>query len=424
MTFGIIGTSIWQQNLPLLERLTIERENRTARLEQLKSALGVSELIYVATCNRVELLYAVDSHEQPGSRLLHRLIDFFFRDSRQIAFFPNDFYHFTGREAITHLFRTVSSLESLVVGETQITGQFKQAWQESAEAGLSGPALDSLAQEALQVAKRVKRETDLGTGALSMASLAAEQLYGKLGSREKATIVLVGSGAMTIKLAKQIRQWPNAEMVFVNRTPGKAEKLAEEFGGRALALAAFHERPVESDAIVSATASSDPVFDGSFADRLPDSEHRVICIDLAVPRDFDLACTGHPRLEVIDIPRLKSAAQGNLRKKFVEAGKANDIVRDAIQRYLSDRIETSLKPIFRDSYNESIEMANKALSELFAHRLTSLSDEERETVARTVRKLIGHSSFQSIKALSERLVALRSDLSFEHPTLGESKVAG
>ncbi|MBD3401517.1 glutamyl-tRNA reductase [candidate division GN15 bacterium] len=422
MTFGIIGTSIWQQNLPLLERLTLDRETRQADLERLKNALGLTELLYLATCNRVEVLY-VTEQEGAESRLLHRLIDFFFRGKREISFFPNDFYHFTGREAMTHLFRTVASLESLVVGETQITGQFKQAWQDAAQAGLSGPMLDSLAQEALRVAKKVKRETDLGTGALSMASLAAENLYGQIGTREKSVVALVGSGSMTIKLARQIGQWPHTKLIFVNRTAAKAEQYAEDFGGAAYSLIDFIADPPQVDAIITATAAPHPVFDTAFAERLPETDHPVICIDLAIPRDFDNACRGHQRLSVVDIPALKSRAQGNLRKKFIAAGQANEIIKESVNKYLSDRIEVSLKPIFRNSYQESLALAERALSDLFATRLTSLSDEEKAAVTRTVTRLIGHSSFQPVKTLSENLATLRNEIGLDKIPV-DTRVAG
>jgi glutamyl-tRNA reductase len=423
MTVGTIGTSIWQQNLPLLEHLTLDREARLPRLERLKSALGLTELVYLATCNRVEVMYAVEPGDA-DSRLLHRLIDFFFKGERRISFFPNDFYHFTGREAITHLFRMVSSLESLVVGESQITGQFKQAWQEASSAGLSGPVLDGIAQEALVVAKRVKRETDLGAGALSMASLATEQLYAGLAGIDRAVVALVGSGAMTSKVARQASQWPGVNLVFVNRTVEKAEQLAAEFGGCAISLTAFVADPMPIDAIVSATASSEPVFDRSFVDRLPSALRPMLCIDLAVPRDFSPDCSGNPRLRMIDIPRLKAAAHGNLRKKFVEAGKAHEIVKDAVTRYLSDQIEVSLKPIFHESYRESLEHAEQALSELFSSKLTALSDSEREAVIRVVKRLIGQSSFQPVRALSHRLVTIRSELSFEGQQVTENKAVG
>ena len=148
MEFGTIGTSIWQQNMQLLHQLTIDRDEKVSVLQQLKSTLGVEELIYLATCNRVEFIYTASDSVDRGA-ILHRLIDFFFRDSHTLGFFPNDFYHFTGKEAVTHLFRMTSSLESLVVGETQITGQFKQAYQEAVSAELAGPILGRLAEEQL-----------------------------------------------------------------------------------------------------------------------------------------------------------------------------------------------------------------------------------------------------------------------------------
>ncbi|MCM2273078.1 MAG: hypothetical protein NDJ18_11055, partial [candidate division Zixibacteria bacterium] len=227
MKFGIVGTSIWQQNMPLLERLTVDRETRAAEIARLKLLLGVDELVYLATCNRVEFIYATSSKIAPG-KLLHRLIDHFFRDQREICFFPNDFYHFTGREAILHLFRTASSLESLVVGETQITGQLKQAHQDALDCGVAGTVTSGLITEALQVAKRVKRETDLGIGALSMASLAATELSVRLERAADPVIALVGAGPMTSKMAKYILENKVGHLLFVNRTVSKADALAAE----------------------------------------------------------------------------------------------------------------------------------------------------------------------------------------------------
>ncbi|MEW6050957.1 MAG: glutamyl-tRNA reductase [Candidatus Zixiibacteriota bacterium] len=409
MQFGIIGTSIWQQNMPLLERLTLERGKKHTFLAELKQVLGLNELLYLATCNRVEFMYAINGEDQ-GERPLHRLIDFFFAGQHDVGFFPNDFYHLTGREAITHLFRTVASLESLVVGETQITGQFKQAWQDSAADGLSGPVLADLAEKALQIARKVKRETSVGEGALSMASLAASELQRHLQANMQAVVALVGTGAMTRKLASYIKDFTLGDIVFVNRTLENARPLAQEFGGTAVSLEVFLRQPTGVDAIISATAASEPVFDCTFLDRLTASTNPVLCIDLAVPRDFSIEFERDSRVRFIDIPILKSRCNGNLRQKFVEVGKASEIVREAVNSYLSGRMELSLKPIFHDSYKESLELADRALNDLFAQKLTSLQHDEREAVKRLVTKLIGHSSFQPVRVLSERLAQMRSGL--------------
>lgn len=409
MKFGIIGTSIWQQNMPLLELLTIDRDRRSEDLASLKGILGVDELVYLATCNRVEFMYASSSNH-PAQHFLHKLIDFFCRTRRGISFFPNDFYHYTGREAIVHLFRTASSLESLVIGETQITGQLKEAFQRASDSGLSGPVTSSLISEALQTARRVKRETNLQTGALSMASLAANELAAQLQGRKHPIIALVGAGPMTSKLAKSISDRNLGSILFVNRTVEKAEALAGEFKGRAMSFTEFSMAPGRIDAIISATSATDAVFDAAFLTCISDQGKPVVCIDLAVPRDFSLEFAHDPKVLLVDIPYLKARGNGNLRKKFVEAGKANDIVRDAVGKYLSDRVELSLKPIFASSYKESMELADQALEDLFERRLMSLGDEEKAEVRRLVGKLIGHSSFQPVKMLSDRLVEMNHEM--------------
>lgn len=409
MEYGIIGTSIWQQNLPLLEKLTIPRENQEEALNELKSAAGFDELIYLATCNRVEFVYTV-SNGNGNSRPLHRVIDFFFRNQRDIAFFPNDFYHYTGKEAIAHVFRMASSLESLVVGETQITGQFKQAFERAAASALIGPGLSGLAQEALLVAKRVKRETSIGQGCLSMASLAADCVRMTLKDKPQSVVALVGSGAMTAKLARHLRQSLKSKLLFVNRTVDKVAALAAEHDGEVISLNEFVKRPGEVDAIISATAAPGPIFDRDFLARLESSKRGVICLDLAVPGDFSHEFVDSTVVETINIAQLKSRGQGNLRQKFIEAGKANEIVRDAVSRFLAGRIEVSLKPIFHDSYRESLTLARQALDDLFSKRVTGLDEDEREAVTRLVTKLISHSSFQPVRLLSDRLAKSQSDL--------------
>ncbi|MFH1892049.1 MAG: glutamyl-tRNA reductase [Candidatus Zixiibacteriota bacterium] len=410
---GIIGTSIWQQNMPLLECLTVNRDDASDVLQRLKTAIGIDELVYIATCNRVEFIYLTSGEgEWRGADLLHRLIDFFFVGSRKTSFFPNDFYHYTGREAVTHIFRTASSLDSLVIGETQIAGQVKTAHQEAAESGLSGPALEKLISEALNVARKVKRETSIGEGALSMASLATNELQEALGSEENPLIALIGSDAMRTKIAKYINGSLGGNLLFVNRTIERAKILAEQFGGTAMTLDDFREEPGPVQAVVSSTAATEPVFDSAFLDKLNHLGSPVVCIDLAVPRDFSIDFNDSGLVKLIDIPMLKSKGKGSLRNKFVEASKANEIVRSSVNQFLSNQIENSIKPIFYNSYKEALQLAEQALDDLFDKRAKALGREERMAVTRLVTKLIGHSSFQPAKMLSNFLVEVQSDLSF------------
>jgi len=414
MRYDIIGTSVWQQNMPLLERLTIDRKARPKILKALKQQLGLTELVYLATCNRVEFLYTIPDNSDSAGRILHRLIDFFLCRGLRISFFPNDFYCYEGRDALTHLFRTVSSLESLVVGETQITGQFKEALQEARAQGLCGDVLSKLGGEALLVARRVKQETDIGRGSLSMASLASAVISNQLPHSRPPRVVLAGTGNMTIKLAQYLREGTEVELLFVNRTEAKARELAARFGGAVLALTEFTKAPVRVDAIFSATAAPKVVFDERFLEALTKVNTQVTCIDLAIPRDFCEAFDSHPQINLFDIPRLKYQGEHNLRQKFIEAEKANGIIRKEVNRYLAYCCEVSLKPIFTESYQESLALAKKALQELFSKRLTNLDPDQREHLQHLVASLIGKSTFHPMRTLSSHLVDRESPLTLWH----------
>lgn len=413
MELGIIGTSIWQQNMPLLERLTLDRERKAERLNEIKRHLGVDELIYLSTCNRVEFIF-VTSGKTTSADVLHRLIDHFFASGRDISFFPNDFFQYSGRDAVRHLFRTVSSLDSLVVGETQITGQFKEAAKEAADLGFSGRTLDGLAKEALNVARQVRSDTNLGDGAVSMASLAFTELQRQLGvAAKEQTIALVGAGPMSEKLAKYIGKAGLGRLLFVNRTVEKAESLARRYGGDAMALTEFLASPPQVAAIVSATASPGYVFCGEFMGRMAVNGRPIVCVDLAIPQDFSPEFARYEHSVLIDIPTLKNREQNNLRRKFVESSKANEIVSKAVHKFLCSRLEVSMKPILRNSFEESLSLADRALDDLFEKQLSDLSDEHKEQVRKLVAKLIGHSSFQPARILSNHLVDLQDQMLFD-----------
>ncbi len=142
---------------------------------------------------------------------------------------------------------------------------------------------------------------------------------------------------------------------------------------------------------------------GDFLNHLKKSDQPIICVDLAIPRDFADAFNYNDAVTLIDIHVLKSHVQGNLRQKFIEAGKADEIVRTSVNKFMSDRIEVSLMPVFQDSYQESIELAREAIDDLFANRKSNLPIEEKERVMRLVTRLVGHSAFQPAR------VRLQSD---------------
>ncbi len=216
---------------------------------------------------------------------------------------------------------------------------------------------------------------------------------------------------MTTKVARYIQEMGAADLLFVNRTLAKAEPLAEKFGGKAVSLDDFRRQPQAVAAIISATAAIEPVFGADFLARLPHGSQPIICVDLAIPRDFADVFGHTDAVRLVDIHDLKSRAQGNLRQKFVEASKADEIVRQSVSRFLSDCIEVSLKPIFHDSYRASLDLAREAIDDLFAKRKSTLPAEEKERVMRLVTRLVGQSAFQPARILADRreMLLVRKD---------------
>ena len=141
----------------------------------------------------------------------------------------------------------------------------------------------------------------------------------------------------------------------------------------------------------------------------------MLCVDVAIPRDFADVFGHTDGVRLVDIHDLKSRAQGNLRQKFVEVGKADEIVRQSVSEFMSDRIEVSLKPIFRDSYRASLELAREAIEDLFAKRKSTLPAEEKERVMRLVTRLIGQSAFQPARMLADRLAQSHTELNLSDP---------
>jgi glutamyl-tRNA reductase len=407
--FGLIGTSVWQQNTALLERLTINRDEIERVLPELKKYLRVNELLYLSTCNRVEFLFTTTGQIH-GTRILHRLIDFFFRHGKDVSFFPNDFFAFQGRAAVSHLFRVASSLESVVIGETQIAGQLSEALAQSRNFGVCGSTLEDIVSKALLASKRVRRETNIGAGAVSMASLAFNAISSHLADNKSSRVALVGSGPMTRKMAVYLTEAGFNNLLFVNRTIETIRPIAQEFNALSMSLEGFHANPPQVGAIVSATAAPEALFDAAFCRRLRQSDQPVLCVDLAIPRDFAPESSSIENIRLVDIPSLKAAGNRNLREKFIEAGKANDIVREEVAKYFAGQLHVTMKPLFHQCRQESLEMARRALNDLFDGRLSSLSNHDRQIVAELVEKIVNHSSFLPARLLSEHLAGSGTDI--------------
>ncbi|MFQ5606799.1 MAG: glutamyl-tRNA reductase [Candidatus Zixiibacteriota bacterium] len=399
---GIISASVSCGNLPLVEGLTLPAEERIRLLPKLKEALGVDELAYLATCNRVEFIYSA-ANGLTVAQVRNRLLDYFFSGGRMIRFSPVDFAEYTGSGAVRHIFRVTAALESMVIGETQITGQVKAALGDARTAGTAGPQLRRLLGAALMSARRVRNETEIGSGSLSMASLALAELKRNGAFTEESTVALVGAGEMTLKLAAHLRKLLSIKILFVNRTQEKAETFAKRFSGEAISLSDFLADPPQVDAIISATSSPEAVFGRSFLEKSRRSKGGLVCLDLAIPRDFSEDFDESDSVTLIDIAHLNENRDKNLRGKFREVDKAGKIVENAACEYIGSQIERSLQRVLSEAREETLKFAREKCNDLFAGRLAGLSEQERELVFDLLKKSLGRASADQSRALASHL---------------------
>jgi glutamyl-tRNA reductase len=339
----LVGVNHTTAPLAVRERLAIETSRLADATRTLAHQPGIREALILSTCNRVELLTVHDSAY--AAEIEPTLV--FLRDYLNIhtADLQPHLYEFREREAIRHLFRVASSLDSMVVGEPQILGQVKQSWTVAREVGAIASSgafssrLDPLLQRAFSVAKRVRTETHIGGSQVSVASIAAELARKIFGSLADKTVLLVGAGKMSDLAARHLIQQGATTLLVSNRTEARAEKIADSLRTPAITtgvipFAELHDRSFRADIIITSTGAGQ-VFTPAHARALLHRRRNqpVFFIDIAVPRDVAPEVNDLEGCFVYDIDDLQQASQVNRSNRSREAEAAESIVSLEADRY-------------------------------------------------------------------------------------------
>jgi glutamyl-tRNA reductase len=286
-----------------------------------------AEGVILSTCNRVEV-YAASS--APAPELLRRLREFLTAE-HELAL-PSDgaLYTLADASCLEHLFRVASGLDSLVLGETEILGQLKKAYDVALQHGYSGKVLNKSFQRAFSVAKQIRTETNIQKGNTSVASVAvdmAERIFDKLGHRE---VLVIGAGDTSEKTARALLSRGAKSILVSNRTYDRAAVLAEELGGRAIHFDGWETEFARIDIVVSATGAPHYILDKAKLQRLLALRgHRpLLLIDLAVPRDVDPAVSTLPGVFVVNVDDLQTIAEDSVRQRKEEIVRCEAIIRE------------------------------------------------------------------------------------------------
>jgi glutamyl-tRNA reductase len=396
MRFLVTGLNHKTAPIELRERLAIAREALPDATRALIAAPGVREGMILSTCNRVEILV---SHNGTDPQLTQFLAEHFSLDR---SLLESHLYRYQDDEAIRHMFRVASSLDSMVVGEAQILGQVKQSWSVAREIGaVSGP-LDQLLQGAFTAAKRVRSETEIGSSSVSIASVAVDLARRIFGSLEGKKILIVGAGKMSELAARHLMQHGADSIMVANRTHDRAIRLAGQFLGQAIRFEDLPARAHEADIIITSTGSPQHIFGVEQAQRILQKRKNrpVFFIDIAVPRDVDPQINKLEGIFLYDIDDLQQVAVSNLVDRGREAERAEAIIVEETERFRR-RIRTiDIAPAIVDVQN-----ATEVLRQAELHRqqrlLQSLSPEQQAAVESLTRGLMNkflHLPLQAMKS--------------------------
>ena len=391
---GLIGIS-WRQGGPdVLARFTVPGDQRTAWLRRFAETTGLTELVYLATCNRIEIVFVSGGGESPP--IDHRASFFEALVGRKAK--PGEaekiFQIWRGEGAIEHLFLTASGLDSARVGEVEINGQVRDAYEMSRQLGLSGPRLDLLFEETFKVARRVHRQSSIGEGKQSLAEIALDHLRKRL-ERTPGPVAFIGVSAMTVRCARAI-SGGDSPVFVVNRTFKRAEELALEIGAQPRGLEDFRIQPDPVEAVVLATGSAQAVLGFHDLERLaartPSGEPPLV-IDLAIPPDVLPEDADRAGIERIGMTEVLAEAELNRERRLSEAEDAIRIVDQSLiglRRRLVDRV---LSPLFAAVQRRYRFTAIEGVERLFKKELSGLGETEKEAVrhwAETLARRFAH----------------------------------
>jgi glutamyl-tRNA reductase len=400
----VVGLSHRTAPLTLRERLAVGREHLPAMLQRLRAEAGLAEAMLLSTCNRVE----VYGRGEDGADA--QALDWFLglgggppREELEASV-----YRLTGAAAIRHAFRVAASLESMVIGEPQILGQVKDAYQVAEEMGTLGATLNALRNRSLAAAKRARTETGIGKNAVSVSYVAVELARKIFGELKDKNVLLVGAGKMSELAARHLVRSGARATVLGGRTIGRAEELAAALGGRAAALETLREEMAVADIVISGTAAPGIVIrkdDVESARSAKRGRHQrpLFLIDIAVPRDIDPAARQLGGVFLYDLDDLKSVAEANLRLRMREAAAAEALVDAEVSQFLEWQKSLDVVPLLVELRRRGEEIRRAEIEKARA-RLGTLTPQQEQALeaatAAIVNKML-HGPTVQLKELAK-----------------------
>jgi glutamyl-tRNA reductase len=372
---------------------------KTDLLPALMAINGVEEVLYLSTCNRVEIIASVAEE----GLALEGLKDFLAKNGGlNQTEAKGCFYEHRGEEAVRHIFRVASSLDSMVMGEAQILGQVKDAYRDALAKYATGVVLNRLMHCSFRAAKRVRSETAIAVNPVSVSHAAVELAKKIFGSLDGKIILLIGAGEMAELTGQQLIEKGAQSIIIANRSFAQAELLAEKFHGEAAALDALDKKLIEADIVISSTGATDFIVTAEMLKKIHHQRKNrlLFLIDIAVPRDIDPAASSLENVYLYNIDNLQDIADENMNVRKKEAIKAEMIVDEEVARYMNWQKELESVPTIVSLRNKAGEIVQAEMDKA-AGWMENLNKEDQEKIDNLVNSIVNKVLHAPVSVLKE-----------------------
>ncbi len=343
----VVGLNHKTAPLPVREALAFDGPRLAEALQRFRASFPEAETVIVSTCNRVELYVARPVAGQPT---FERLAEFL-GEVHQVpaAAFHAHLYHHEDRAMVEHLFQVAASLDSMVIGETQILAQVKQAYQAATAAGVAGKVLHSLFQRALAAAKSIHEQTDLAAGRLSIAGVAVDLARSVFDRFDDKAVVCVGAGKMSRLMLRHLAELAPGRVMVTNRSHDRAAALAAEFHAAAAPWESLEDLLVQADIVLLSTGSPEPVIrTAQFRALLKPRRYRpIVIIDIAVPRDVEAGVGTLSNVYLYNIDDLEHVAAATRDKRSAEVDRSRELLRGFVEDFIAWYTARDVGPLLK-----------------------------------------------------------------------------
>lgn len=394
----VVGLSHQTAPIELREKFSFDPDRIAIALRTLRDMKSMLECVIVSTCNRTEL-YIVADQLHTGEYYAKTFLESWFRISKE-EFVPH-LYVKTNNGAVEHLFRVVSGLESLVIGETQILGQVKQAFQAALQAGTTGTLFNHLFKQAIKLGKKTHTQTEIGQNAVSV-SYAAVELGKKLfTSFAKKTILLVGAGKMSELTAKHFKASGVNNVIVVNRTFSKAQELAAVFHGTAYPWENLAHALLEADVVVSSTGAKQHVITNELVQSvLADRKKPLFFIDIAVPRDIDPSVNQLDNAFLYNMDDLEEIVAANIGLREQEAVRVKEWITEELATFQEWLDTLGVVPVISALRSKSLQIQADAMTKI-ERKLPDLTEQQRRVINKQTKSIVNQMMHDPIMRMKE-----------------------